>query len=146
MKIRYACSDDISAMTNLLCELFAIEDDFIIDLEKQSRGLMLLLDTPGAIVLVAQKDDCVIGMASVQTLISTAMGEYVGLIEDVVVNEAYRGRGIGKLLLEALIAESEKMGLKRLALGADHRNYNALAFYKKQGFTASHMGLMYRLV
>ncbi|MFA6188435.1 MAG: GNAT family N-acetyltransferase [Sulfuricurvum sp.] len=145
MKIRYACSDDISAMTNLLCELFAIEDDFIIDLEKQSRGLTFLLDTPGAIVLVAQEDDCVIGMASVQTLISTAMGEYVGLIEDVVVNEAYRGRGIGKLLLEALIAESEKLGLKRLALGADHRNYNALAFYQKQGFIVSHMGLMYRL-
>ncbi|HEX5710511.1 MAG TPA: GNAT family N-acetyltransferase [Sulfuricurvum sp.] len=146
MKIRCACSDDITAMTNLLSELFAIEDDFSMDVEKQSRGLMLLLDTPSAIVLVAQESDCVIGMASIQTLISTAVGEYVGLIEDVVVNEEYRGRGIGKLLLKALITESEKRGLKRLALGADHRNYNALAFYKKQGFTTSHMGLMYRFV
>lgn len=144
--IRRACYDDIDAMAGLLSELFAIEDDFSIDIEKQSRGLKLLLDTPSAILLVAESKEGVIGMASVQTLISTAMGEYVGLIEDVIVTEAYRGAGIGKALLEALIAESECAGLKRLALGADHRNHNAIAFYQKHGFSISNMGLMYRIV
>jgi ribosomal protein S18 acetylase RimI-like enzyme len=145
MNIRRATYNDIPAMANLLRELFSIEDDFTIDLEKHSLGLKLLLDTHGAIVLVAQEEESVIGMATIQKLVSTAMGEYVGLIEDVVVSESYRGRGIGKRLLEALIAESEKAGLKRLALGADHRNHNAIAFYQKYGFTTSHMGLMYRI-
>ena len=145
MIVRRACYDDIDEMAGLLSELFSIEDDFTIDREKQSRGLSHLLETQSAIVLVAQEGDHVIAMATVQQLVSTAMGEYVGIIEDVVVQETYRGRGIGKSLLEALIVESEKAGLKRLALGADHRNTNAIAFYQKQGFTTSHMGLMYRL-
>ncbi|MDO9057054.1 MAG: GNAT family N-acetyltransferase [Sulfuricurvum sp.] len=143
--IRRACYDDIDAMAGLLSELFAIEDDFSIDIEKQSRGLKLLLDTPSAILLVVESKEGVIGMATLQTLISTAMGEKVGLIEDVIVSEAYRGTGIGKALLEALIAESEGAGLKRLALGADHRNHKAIAFYQKQRFSISNMGLMYRL-
>jgi ribosomal protein S18 acetylase RimI-like enzyme len=145
MMIRRACYDDIDAMAGLLSELFAIEDDFSIDIEKQSRGLKLLLDTSSVILLVAESKEGVIAMASLQTLISTAMGEKVGLIEDVIVTEAYRGEGIGKALLEALIAESESAGLKRLALGADHRNHKAIAFYQKQGFSISKMGLMYRL-
>jgi GNAT superfamily N-acetyltransferase len=132
-------------MANLLSELFAIEDDFVIDVEKQSRGLKLLLDTQSAIILVTQEGENVIAMATVQKLVSTAMGEYVGIIEDVVVSESHRGRGIGKRLLETLIAESEKAGLKRLALGADHRNHSAITFYQKHGFTVSHMELMYRV-
>lgn len=146
MTIRRASYADIPAMANLLSELFAIEDDFAIDIEKQSRGLKLLLDTENTIVLVAQEEERAIAMATLQKLVSTVIGEYVGIIEDVIVSETHRGRGIGKSLLEALIVESEKAGLKRLALGADHRNLAAIAFYQKHGFSTSNMGLMYRVL
>ncbi|HEX5330654.1 hypothetical protein, partial [Sulfuricurvum sp.] len=82
MNIRRASYEDISDMARLLGELFAIEDDFTIDTEKQSRGLKLLLDTESAIVLVAQEEERVIAMATIQKLVSTAIGEYVGIIED----------------------------------------------------------------
>lgn len=142
--IRRAEISDITEMVELLCELFAIEDDFTIDREKHRRGLTLLLDNPDSIVLVALQEDRVIGMASVQPLISTAIGERVGLIEDVVIMSCFRGRGIGKNLMERLIEETQKAGMKRLALGADERNHKAIAFYQTLGFTTSHMGLMYR--
>ncbi len=145
MMIRRAVQSDIPAMGQLLRELFSIEDDFTVDFEKQSRGLKLLLDTSSAIVLVVESDDQVIAMASVQTLISTAMGESVGLIEDVIVTEEYRGKGIGKKLLERVIEESVNAGMKRLALGVDNRNHHAIAFYEKHGFSTSHLGLMYRM-
>lgn len=144
--IRRAIFDDIPVMAALLGELFTIEDDFIIDAEKQSRALALLLENHEAIVLVSVLDEAVVGMITVQILISTAIGEKVGLIEDFVISEKYRGAGIGKELLNALILASQKEGLKRLALGADHRNHRAIAFYQKQGFDTSHMGLMYRKV
>lgn len=144
--IRRAIVDDIPVMAALLGELFTIEDDFMIDVEKQSRGLELLLRNHEAIVLVALVNEAVVGMITLQMLISTAMGEKVGLIEDFIIREEHRRMGIGKELLNTLIVESEKQGLKRLALGADHRNHSAIAFYEKQGFDTSHMGLMYRKV
>lgn len=44
----------------------------------------------------------IVGMATIQTLISTAEGGRVGLVEDVVVDESFRGKGIGKLLLAGI--------------------------------------------
>ena len=144
MRIRRAQLSDLPIMVELLCELFAIEDDFTIDRAKHVRGLTLLLENPDAIVLVVENENYVIGMASVQPLISTAIGERVGLIEDVVIASRFRGKGLGRELIERLIDETQKAGMKRLALGADERNAGAIEFYKKFGFTTSHMGLMYR--
>lgn len=143
--IRKASMDDIEAMGQLLSELFAIEDDFVIDEEVQKSGLRLLLENADADVYVADDFGRVIGMVSMQKLISTAIGKSVGLIEDLIITKSYRGRGIGSRLVEALIAESVKKGYGRLSLGADHRNSAALTFYCTKGFALSHMGLMYRI-
>ena len=142
--IRPAYSDDIEQLAGLLAELFEIEDDFVIDRKNQLRGLQLLLENPDALVLVAEINGKIIGMASLQRLISTAAGEYVGLIEDVVVTHSFRGQGIGSKLLESIFAEADARGYARLALGADLRNTKAIGFYKRFGFSASNMGLMYR--
>ena len=142
--IRAACIDDITQMANLLGELFAIEDDFTIDAEKQYAGLELLVKSPEATVLVALEAGRIVGMASMQRIVSTAMGGYVGLIEDVIVTKEYRHRGIGSRLIEGLIAESQKQGFLRLALGADQRNDAALSFYRTYGFDISQMRLLYR--
>lgn len=144
--IRRASFNDIPAMAGLLGELFGIEDDFLIDTDKQIRGLTLLLQNSAATVLVAEVEERVIGMVSMQSLISTAMGEKVGLIEDMIVTADFRGKGIGRLLLMGMIEESERLGYGRLSLGADRRNSPALCFYKTFGFETSNMGLMYRIV
>ena len=48
-------------------------------------------------------------MCTVQTLISTAEGGPVGLVEDVIVRADYRGHGIGaRLLTEAIVSEQNK--------------------------------------
>ena len=144
IQIRYAYADDIEAMTGLLSELFAIEDDFIIDSAKQREGLELLLQKPDAKILVATYSDHVIGMLSMQSLISTACGTRVGLIEDMIVSSEFRRRGIGRLLLDSMIEEAVQLGYVRLSLGADRRNDAALDFYKTFEFKSSNMGLLYR--
>jgi len=142
--IRKGCQDDIEAMALLLEELFTIEKDFSIDIEKQKKGLRLILEDSEAVVLVAAIENQVVGMASVQRLVSTATGEYVGLIEDVVVAQNYRSLGLGSKLIQAIIHEADIRGWGRLALGADRRNEKAISFYEKYGFTLSNMGLMYK--
>jgi len=146
MKIRHADYNDISAMAQLLSELFTIEDDFIIDTDKQIRGLQLLLQNHDATILVAEASHRVVGMISMQSLISTAMGERVGLIEDMIVTADFRRMGIGKLLLGAMIKESQRLGYARLTLGADIRNELAINFYQTFGFDMSNMELMYKSI
>jgi ribosomal protein S18 acetylase RimI-like enzyme len=135
MKIRQAEVADIEAMSLLLDQLFSIEQDFSPDKDKQDRGLRLLLESEDAVAFVAEEEARVIGMATLQILISTAEGGRVGLIEDVVVDTGYRGRGVGNTLLSHLLQWAEKNGLKRVQLLADCENQPALDFYQKEGWT-----------
>jgi len=80
--IRPACSKDIPHLCDLLSDLFVQETDFEPDQGRQSRGLNLLVhDQSGrSLVLVAASRDEIVGMCTVQTLISTAEGGPVGLV------------------------------------------------------------------
>jgi ribosomal protein S18 acetylase RimI-like enzyme len=131
-------------MAALLVELFLIEDDFNIDIEKQIRGLELLLETKNSLLLVAEISGQVIGMVSMQGIVSTAMGQCVGLVEDMIVSNEYRRMGVGRLLLSSMIENATALGYGRITLGADKRNDSAIAFYQSFGFKTSNMGLMYR--
>ncbi|AEF96210.1 GNAT family N-acetyltransferase [Methanotorris igneus] len=130
-----AKKEDIDDMINLLKQLFEIEKDFTPNYEKQRKGLELLLNSKNAVIFVARYNGKVVGMCSIQTLISTAEGGKVGILEDLVVDENFRGKGIGsKLLSEAERYCKEKGGLLRLSLLADKDNKKALEFYKSRGW------------
>lgn len=126
-------------MSMLLVQLFSIEQDFTPDYSKQRQGLEELLAGSDAYVAVAEHEAEVVGMATLQVLISTAEGGLCGLIEDVVVNESNRGRGIGQALMAHLVQWAHKKGLTRLQLLADRENQPALAFYQSQGWSATNL-------
>jgi GNAT superfamily N-acetyltransferase len=142
VKIRSAIETDIEDMSQLLSQLFSIEVDFVPDEEKQRRGLQMLLDALGAYVLVAEEQGKIIGMATVQILISTAEGSHVGLVEDVVVDKEQRGRGVGAALLDQLIVWAEDNGLTRLQLAADRDNSAALEFYAANGWRQTNLVIL----
>ena len=137
--IRQATHTDVPVLVGLLRQLFSIEQDFDPDPNKQQNGLTLLLDNPQAAIFVAEHQGRVVGMLTVQILVSTAEGGPVGLVEDVVVDAAHRGQGIGEAMLAQLWHWSRQQGLSRLQLLADRGNAQALAFYRKQGWTTTRM-------
>ncbi len=135
LNIRSATTGDIPALVALLSSLFSIEADFDIDTERQERGLSLMLERPDErCILVAESGGKVVGMLTLQVLISTAEGGPVGLIEDMVVDESVRGRGVGKQLLSAMEAWAWDHGLTRIQLLADSANTGALRFYEREGW------------
>ncbi len=137
--IRDAAQIDIEQMLPLLEHLFAIEADFKFDNQVQTRGLTLMLDDCGkhSAIKVACLDDRIIGMCTVQTRISTAQGKYSAVVEDLVVDKAYRCKGIGVLLLTAVEDWARMREITSIQLLADKNNHTALEFYKGQAWEST---------
>ncbi len=130
--IRQAALTDMDDLLSLLHMLFSIEADFCFHETRQRRGLeMMLENTENRCIMVAEHEKKVVGMCSVQLLISTAEGGPAGLLEDLAVHPAYRGRGIGRTLLKDMEKWAAGKGVTRLQLLADRNNATALGFYEK---------------
>lgn len=134
MEIRSARSEDVGSLVGLLEELFAIEEDFTFDIQRQTDGLHMLIDAPSAAVFVAVHNARVIGMISGQITISTAEGSYALMIEDLVVIKNMRRKGVGKALLHAVGDWGRERGADRMQLLADSSNRTALSFYERSGW------------
>lgn len=55
-------------------------------------------------------------------------------IEDVVTDNAARGKGIGKLLIEAAMEHAKKLGIEKVDLTSSNDRIAAHGLYKKTGF------------
>ena len=127
-----ASGADIPALVGLLATLFSIEKDFQPDISKQETGLSLLINnTQTATIQVARNHaNQVIGMVSAQLVISTAQGAPSAWVEDMVVDSAYRGQGIGKQLLQNALNWAKKNGATRAQLLVDIEIREALGYYQ----------------
>jgi len=140
IEIAQAEHGDLDQLADLLAELFTLESDFRPDREKQLRGLRLILDNPALGRLFVLRDQGrVAGMANALITVSTAEGCRVAVLEDVIVRNEYRGKGLGRRLVEHVLAWAKTLGMTRVTLLADRDNEAALDFYRKLGFEPSHM-------
>ena len=55
-------------------------------------------------------------------------------IEPLIVSKAYRGKGIGKRLIERVVSEARKMGVRYLSIKPVARNVKTIRWLHKQGF------------
>lgn len=60
-------------------------------------------------------------------------GKYIDL-DNVIVDEAYRSKGIGKLLMDHLVEKAKKLGCRIAVLDAYVENQGAHHFYYREGF------------
>jgi len=79
---------------------------------------------------VAVNNDVIIGFALYYIRFSTWKGRRVYL-EDFIVTEEYRGKGVGKLLFERIIQETKELGYSGMVWQVLDWNEPAIGFYKK---------------
>lgn len=134
--ISRATLSDLPALVGLLADLFQIESDFRPDAARQEAGLRMLLSRAGdAAVFVARDGRGVAqGMVTVQLVVSTAEGARSAWIEDVVVRDSMRGRGMGRSLISDALAWATAAGATRAQLLVDTGNLPATAFYDRLGW------------
>ena len=83
--------------------------------------------------LVARIEESVVAFAAISPVSARAC--YAGVAEhSIYVDEAYRGKGIGKLLLAAFVAESEASGFWTLQSSIFPENLSSIAIHLACGF------------
>jgi GNAT superfamily N-acetyltransferase len=80
--------------------------------------------------VVENQEKKVVAFALYYIRYSTWKGQ-VMYLEDILVTEALRGKGIGKMLIERLIQEAKEKGFKRMTWQVLDWNEPAINFYKK---------------
>lgn len=141
--IETAVPADIPELCKLLAALFSQEAEFHPDAAAQARGLEAIIGKPEVgLVLAARVDGQLAGMVNLLFTVSTALGERVALLEDMVVAPGHRGAGLGQELLGEAIAQAWARGCRRITLLTDEVNADAQRFYKRQGFSVSPMRAM----
>jgi ribosomal protein S18 acetylase RimI-like enzyme len=136
---REAVARDVPDMVELLRQLFSIEKDFSFHPGKHRAGLLMMMHSGSCRIFLAETDGRVVGMCTVQILTSSAEGDKVGLLEDMIVDENFRSQGAGSFLLEKATAWAKESGLKRIQLLADKDNIDALKFYLKYNWSLTNL-------
>jgi len=102
--------------------------------------LDLIISDPGVgRIFVVEEGDQVVGMVSFLFSVSTVLGARVATLEDFIVRDDRRGRGLGRHLMAEALTRVRAMGCRRLTLLTDFDNVGALKFYERQGFQRSTM-------
>ena len=85
------------------------------------------------------EEEKLVGMASLATY--KVISGYKGMVEDVVVSETFRGKGIGRKLMEMLIKEGQRLHLSEILLFSGHHRKPAIALYTSLGFNLKNSGM-----
>lgn len=140
MGIERASVDDIPRLNELLTILFTQEADFRPDPVRQSAGLRIIIENPTVgHILVLRENAIIVGMVNLLYTISTALGDRVAILEDMIVDPGCRGDGAGSRLLDGAIAFAKEQGCRRITLLTDRINSGAIRFYERHGFMLSEM-------
>lgn len=118
----------------LLAPLRALLEQFSPSLAPISDDMLAqrLLDDR-LVVIVVQQGDVLVATATL-SLVPTASLGLVGHVDDVVVDEALRGGGIGRLLMEAVQVEARRLGLRHVDLTSRPARTAANALYQSLGY------------
>lgn len=131
MNIRRAKKEDCPRLLELVRELAVYEkapDQVTVTLEHFANSGFG--PNPVWWAFVAEEKETIQGFALYYIRYSTWKGQAMYL-EDILVTESARGRGIGKLLFDQLIAEAADRKLNRIIWQVLEWNEPAINFYKK---------------
>jgi GNAT superfamily N-acetyltransferase len=147
--IRRAARDDLPAIVQLLADdrLGAAREAAVVPLPASYLTAFEAIDRdPNHRLVVAEADGRVVGVLQLTLLpYLTYQGSWRALIEGVRVASDRRSEGIGRRLIEWAIDRARDHGCRIVQLTSDKSRHDAVRFYERLGFVASHEGLKLHL-
>jgi GNAT superfamily N-acetyltransferase len=134
--LRPAAPADLPAITGLIRELAEFEQlSHLVQTTPELLHPHLFGERPVAEAVVAESEDRVVAFALFFTNFSTFLARPGLYLEDLYVQPACRGRGIGQAMLAHLAGLALQRGCGRFEWSVLDWNENAIRFYEKMGAT-----------
>ena len=144
LRIRAAGSADLPAVSRLAGALVRLHHGWdaqrfmLVDRVEEGYAWWFEreLGNRDAVILVAEADGAVVGYAygTVEERDWNALLERAGWVHDVFVDPAARNRGVGRALMQAVVAALEARGVPRVVLLSAEQNAGAQALFASLGF------------
>ncbi len=135
-RIRPATPADLPAVVGLIRELAVFEKlEHLVVVTPESLRPHLFGPRPAAEAVVAEADGAVVAFALFFTNFSTFLGQPGLYLEDLYVQPAYRGTGLGRALLQHLGGLAVERGCGRFEWSVLDWNEHAIRFYQSMGAT-----------
>lgn len=143
LKIRKAKKEDLSAVLQLIEELAIFENEphaVEVTLEELTNDFV----NESFNCLVAELQNEIVGIALYYNRYSTWKGKTIHL-EDLIVTQSQRGKGVGKALLNEVVSIAKAANLRRVEWNVLDWNTPAIDFYKSVGATVFNDWLVVQL-
>jgi GNAT superfamily N-acetyltransferase len=142
VKVRQATPEDVPALVALFQELDRMQSDWRVFTPRpgfyDEVGLKYreAMSTENAVVLVAEDEGEIVGMAYGEVRIPSRFSDERALeLSGVVVRTGYRGRGVGRALVQEAARFAGELGVEWVELKTFAPNQGAMAFWEGMGFT-----------
>jgi GNAT superfamily N-acetyltransferase len=142
---RAAGRNDLAEIVQMLAddELGALREDSSLPVSRSYvMAFEAITSDPNNELIIAVQGDVIVGVMQITFIpYLTYKGSWRALFEGVRVSGSSRSKGIGSSLIKWAIDHSHRKGCVMVQLTTDKRRPDAVRFYEKMGFTASHEGM-----
>jgi len=132
-KIRWATKQDMAQVLDLIRALAIFEKEpDAVEIDETYLQIKGFGEHPSFKCIVAEVENKIEGIALVYKRFSTWKGDVLHL-EDLIVNQNMRGKGLGEALLNEVVKYGNALGVKRISWEVLDWNTPAIKFYEKKG-------------
>jgi GNAT superfamily N-acetyltransferase len=134
LRMRQANEDDLPSVLALYAQP-DIDAGDVLDIASARAILRRFAEYPDYRLFVAEQGATIVGSYALLVMHNLGhLGAPSAIVEDVVVEPAQQGKGVGKEMLRHALAQARERGCYKLALSANMKRDRAHAFYEALGF------------
>lgn len=132
MEIRECREDDFDMVLPLLRQLWP---DKLLEMESLRRVFSLALQEKEVRYICAEMDGVIVGFFSLTQRMSLYRQGRLAYLDEMVVEEGHRGKGVGAALLRYAEGAAREAGCKGLSMDSAFHREGAHRFYEREGYT-----------
>lgn len=132
--IRKAGPEHEEAVYQMICAL----REEVLDRQAFSLVYHNNINDPNCFYCMAVMEEAAIGFISLHLQQLLHHNGAVGEVQEFYINPDYRGKGVGKLLMDAIKSHAMGKGVKSLEVASNKRRTENVQVYEKLGFRLTH--------